>query len=73
MLSFHVKFVQTDRWTDRWPTVKQYAPRSFDTGAKYCAKRNTMLLKTVLNTIQSINHSQIGSQMNLYHERPLIY
>ena len=30
MLSFHVKFVQTDRRT----TVKQYAPpRSFDTGA----------------------------------------
>ena len=33
MLSFHVKFVQTDRdgWTDRqqmdiWTTVKQYAP-----------------------------------------------
>ena len=29
MLCFHVKFVQTDRWT----TVKQYIPRSFDTGA----------------------------------------
>ena len=26
MLSFHVKFVQTDRRTDRWTTVKQYAP-----------------------------------------------
>ena len=30
MLSFHVKFVQRDRWihrqTDRWTTVKQYAP-----------------------------------------------
>ena len=30
MLSFHVKFVQTDRqmdgWTDRRTTVKQYAP-----------------------------------------------
>ena len=25
MLSFHVKFVQTDRQTDRWTTVKQYA------------------------------------------------
>ena len=24
MLSFHVKFVQTDGWTD-WQTVKQYA------------------------------------------------
>ena len=23
---FHVKFVQTDRWTDRQITVKQYAP-----------------------------------------------
>ena len=26
MLSFHVKFVQTDGWTDRQTTVKQYAP-----------------------------------------------
>ena len=26
MLSFHVKFVQTDRQTERWITVKQYAP-----------------------------------------------
>ena len=26
MLSFHVKFVQTDRRTDRQTTVKQYAP-----------------------------------------------
>ena len=26
MLSFHGKFVQTDRWTDRWTTVKEYAP-----------------------------------------------
>ena len=26
MLSFHVKFVQTDTPTDRWTTVKQYAP-----------------------------------------------
>ena len=34
MLSFHVKFVQTDRWTDGWMdsqtdrqiTVKQYTP-----------------------------------------------
>ena len=33
MLSFHVKFVQTDRRTDGRTTVKQYAPRSFDTGA----------------------------------------
>ena len=33
MLSFHVKFVQTDRWTDRLTTVKQDAPRSFDTGS----------------------------------------
>ena len=32
-MSFHVKFVQTDGRTDRWTTVKQYAPRSFDTGA----------------------------------------
>ena len=37
MLSFHVKFVQTDGWTDRQTDrrtmVKQYAPQSFDTGA----------------------------------------
>ena len=26
MLSFHVKFVQTDERTDRETTVKQYAP-----------------------------------------------
>ena len=26
MLSFHVKFVQTDRRIDRQTTVKQYAP-----------------------------------------------
>ena len=30
MLSFHVKFVQTDRPTDRQTRVKQYAPPSFD-------------------------------------------
>ena len=30
MLSFHAKFVQTDRRTDRQTMVKQYAPRSFD-------------------------------------------
>ena len=34
MLSFHVKFVQTDRQMDRqMDNVKQYAPKSFDTGA----------------------------------------
>ena len=33
MLSFHVKFVQTDRRMDRQTTVKQYVPRSFDTWA----------------------------------------
>ena len=38
MLSFRVKFVQTDRRTtdgqiDRRTTVKQYAPLSFNTGA----------------------------------------
>ena len=26
MLSFHIKFVQTDRWTGRWTTVKLYTP-----------------------------------------------
>ena len=31
MLSFYVKFVQTDRQTDRLTKVKQYM--SFDTGA----------------------------------------
>ena len=31
MLSFHVKFVQTDRQTDERTTVKQYDPQSFDT------------------------------------------
>ena len=37
MLSFHVKFVQTegrtDRQTDGQTTVKEYAPLSFDTEA----------------------------------------
>ena len=27
MLSFHVKFVQTDKWTGRWTTVKQNTPK----------------------------------------------
>ena len=31
MLSFHVKFVQTDRWT----TVKQYTPHLSMRGHKY--------------------------------------
>ena len=26
MLSFHVKFEQADRWTDRRTSVKQYSP-----------------------------------------------
>ena len=42
MLSFHVKFVQTDRWTDgrtdggkdRRTTVKQYAPNLSIRGTK---------------------------------------
>ena len=29
MVSFHVKFVQTDRRADRWTTVKEYAPPIF--------------------------------------------
>ena len=38
MLSFHVKFVQTDRQTDRWmdrqaDNGKIVCPRSFDSGA----------------------------------------
>ena len=38
MLSFHVKFVQTDRQTDRWTggqmdNGKTIGPRSFNTGA----------------------------------------
>ena len=32
MLSFHVKFVQTDRRTDRRTTIKQYAPPIFRYG-----------------------------------------
>ena len=40
MLSFHVKFMQTDRetdgHTDRWTTVKQYAPDLSVRGYKNC-------------------------------------
>ena len=40
MLSFHVKFVQTDGLTDRQSTVKQYAPDLSIRGhKKHCEKR----------------------------------
>ena len=45
MLSFHVKFVQTDRWT----TVKQYAPNLSIRGHKkvfhilFCGRHNKSL------------------------------
>ena len=43
MLSFHVKFVQTDRWTDRrtdgqTDNSKTICPQSFDTGYKNMAE-----------------------------------
>ena len=42
MLSFHVKFVktdkQTDRQTDRWTTVEQYAPNLTIRGHKNACK-----------------------------------
>ena len=38
MLSFHVKFVQIDRWMDGQTTVKQYAPNLFIRGQKKNAK-----------------------------------
>ena len=39
MLSFHVKFVQTDRQTDRRTTVKQYAPDLLILGIKIFGMR----------------------------------
>ena len=43
MLSFHVKFVQTDGRTDRRTMVKQYVPRSFDTGQLKKNKKNEQM------------------------------
>ena len=40
MLSFQVKFVQTDRWTDGRTTVKQYAPDLSIRGHKKFAGNN---------------------------------
>ena len=43
MLSFHVKFVQTDRRTDRRTTVKQYAtPPIFRYGDIKVLKNNKL-------------------------------
>ena len=40
MLSFHDKFVKTDRPVDRQTMVKQYVSRSFDTGhTKYTEQK----------------------------------
>ena len=39
MLSFHVKFVQTDRQMDRWTMVKQYAPDLLMQGHKKKKKK----------------------------------
>ena len=50
MLSFHVKFVQRDRWTDgqmaRQTTVKQYAPDLSIPGHK---KENSLFVCMVFN------------------------
>ena len=55
MLSFHVKFVLTDRWT----MVKQYAPRSFDTGGiKRCLLKTLWEKeKMLLTSIFSFSHN----------------
>ena len=50
MLSSHVKFVQTDRWTDRQTMVKQYAPDLSIRGHKkliYTVKNNFVLFRTI--------------------------
>ena len=50
MLSFHVKFVQTDRRINRWTdgqtnNSKPICPRSFDTGAeKYIVRELSLWL-----------------------------
>ena len=54
MLSFHVKFVQTDRWmdgqtdgqTDRRTTVKQYAPELSIQGHKNGLVQGETILKS---------------------------
>ena len=57
MLSFHVKFVQTDRQTDRLTdrqtTVKQYTP-----GLSMCGHKNYLKLQMGLNTIKSFNQEE---------------
>ena len=43
MLSFNVKFVQTDGRTDRRTTVKQYASDPLIWGHKNCEKKKILM------------------------------
>ena len=63
MLSFHVKFVQTDGRTDRRTTVKQYTPRSFDAGAKKITSsiKTSAKLQNVHRCIKKIRYSMMES------------
>ena len=54
MLSFHVKFVQTDRWMDRQTTIKQYSPMFRCRGIKKKKKNLTLFLLHAGKTIDSL-------------------
>ena len=49
MLSFHVKFVQTDRQMDRWTMVKQYAPDLLMQGHKKKKKKKKMMTTSIFS------------------------
>ena len=54
MLSFHVKFVQTDRWTDRQTMVKQYTPDLSIRGHKNHSWKTWILLGKTMRIIFNV-------------------
>ena len=56
MLSFHVKFVQTDRQTDGQTTLKQYAPDLWIRGHK---KENVRYQRLFLFSVQSFKLKEL--------------
>ena len=55
MLSFHVKFVQTDRQTDGWTTVRQYAPDHSILGHKNDINSNQSIESTGVAFVMEAN------------------
>ena len=55
MLSFHVKFVQTDRQTDGWTTVRQYAPDLSILGHKNDINSNQSIESTGVAFVMEAN------------------